>query len=161
MAKLIIILLIALVFEAVGVVWLSLGLKQIGPVQSVSGAEIARVVGRAITNRDFLLGVLFETIFFVLLLTLLKNWDVSLVWPLTSLGFVITTLAAKYLRHEEVTGLRWSGVLLIMMGAALVAWSEKVKPASPVAATAQGCIKLAILSPRGTSGERTEERGNQ
>ncbi len=66
---------------------------------------------------------------------MLKNWDVSLVWPLTSLGFVITTLAAKYLRHEEVTGLRWSGVLLIMMGAALVAWSEKVKPASPVAAT--------------------------
>src|SRR6266581_6524593 len=25
----------------------------------------------------------------------------------------------------------------------------------------EGCIKLAILSPRGTSGERTEERGNQ
>src|SRR6266704_4508672 len=25
----------------------------------------------------------------------------------------------------------------------------------------QGCIKLSILSPRGTSGERTEERGNQ
>jgi hypothetical protein len=25
----------------------------------------------------------------------------------------------------------------------------------------QGCIKLTILSPRGTSGERTEERGKQ
>jgi len=25
----------------------------------------------------------------------------------------------------------------------------------------QGCIKLSILSPRGTSGERTEERGYQ
>src|SRR6266849_2702045 len=25
----------------------------------------------------------------------------------------------------------------------------------------QGCIKLSILSPRGTSGERTEDRGNQ
>jgi hypothetical protein len=25
----------------------------------------------------------------------------------------------------------------------------------------QGCIKLTILSPRGTSGERTEARGNQ
>src|SRR5260370_32742437 len=103
MAKLIIILLIALVFEAVGVVWLSLGLKQIGPVQSVSGAEIARVVVRAITNRDFLLGVLFETVFFILLLTLLKTCDVCLLWPLTSLGFAITTLAPTYLRHEQVT----------------------------------------------------------
>ena len=27
--------------------------------------------------------------------------------------------------------------------------------------TGQGCIKLTILSLRGTSGERTEERGNQ
>ena len=32
-------------------------------------------------------------------------------------------------------------------------------PVNPVCL--QGCIKLSILSPRGTSGERTEERGNQ
>jgi drug/metabolite transporter (DMT)-like permease len=46
---------------------------------------------------------------------------------LIALGFVITTLAAKYVRHEDVTLLRWSGVVLITLGAMLVGWSGKAK----------------------------------
>jgi drug/metabolite transporter (DMT)-like permease len=135
MAKLILILLIALIFEAIGVVWLSHGLKQVGDLQQLTASGIVRFIGRGCTNRYILLGVLFELIFFVTLLVLLKNWDVSLVWPLTSLGFVLTTLAARFLRHEDVTALRWTGVVLIVIGAALVGWSEKSRtpPAAPAA----------------------------
>jgi drug/metabolite transporter (DMT)-like permease len=133
MAKLIVILSIALGLEAMGVVWLSHGLKQIGEPQGITLSEVTRLVGRGLTNRYILRGTLFEAIFFITLLVLLKNWDVSLIWPLTSLGFVITTLAAKYLRHEDVTVLRWSGVVLITLGAMLVGWSEKSK-APPAAA---------------------------
>jgi uncharacterized membrane protein len=129
MVKLLCILLVALSLESVGVVFLSQGLRQIGQMQQISPGEIARMVGRGLGNGHILLGMLFETIFFVLLLILLKNWDVSLIWPLTSLGFVLTTLAAKHIRHEEVSSLRWTGVTLIMIGAALVGWSEKEKKA--------------------------------
>ena len=138
MTKLVCILLVALVFEAIGVVWLSHGLKQIGELEQITVGEIWRLLSRGVTNRYVLLGTLFETIFFVTLLVLLKNWDVSLIWPLTSLGFIITTLAAKYLRHEDVSALRWGGVILIVAGAALVGWSEKKKPApaAPIAGLA-------------------------
>jgi len=136
MAKLIGILLIALVLEAVGVVFLSQGLRQIGEMQQVNFSEVARLIGRGSTNAQILLGMLFETIFFVALLIMLKNWDVSLISPLTSLGFVLTTLAAKYIRHEDVTTLRWTGVILIMIGASLVGWSEKGKEAQSVRPTA-------------------------
>jgi drug/metabolite transporter (DMT)-like permease len=129
MPKLIGILLVALTLEAVGVVLLSEGLRQIGEIQQYSVGEIARIVGRGVCNSYILLGVLFETVFFIGLLIMLKTWDVSLIWPLTSLGFVLTTLAAKYIRHENVSALRWSGVLLIMIGASLVGWSEKAKEA--------------------------------
>jgi drug/metabolite transporter (DMT)-like permease len=132
MFKLILILLAALVLEAIGVVFLSHGLKQAGELAERTLPEMLRLAGRCLTNAHFLAGVLMETIFFLALLYLLKNADVSLVWPLTSLGFVLTTLAAKYIRHEEVSALRWSGVFLIMAGAALVAYSEKLK--SPPAA---------------------------
>jgi len=134
MAKLIIILLLALVFEAIGVVFLSHGLKQIGQLQQFGLGEIARLVARGATNPYILLGTLLETIFFVSLLVMLKTWDVSLIWPLTSLGFVLTTLAAKWIRHEEVSGLRWGGVVLIVIGAALVGWSEKNKTSTKTAA---------------------------
>ena len=127
MTRLIIIMLIALVLEAMGVVYLSTGWKQIGEPKSITVSEVGRLVGRGITNRNILLGVLMETIFFVSLLVMLKVWDVSLIWPLTSLGFVLTTLAAKYIRHEDVNSMRWAGVFLIVAGAVLVGYSEKLK----------------------------------
>jgi drug/metabolite transporter (DMT)-like permease len=135
MTKLIAILLIGLVLEAVGVVFLSQGLHEIGEVKKVSAAEIGRIIGRGACNRNILLGVVFEAMFFGVLLYLLSQKDVSLIWPLTSLGFVITALAARMVRHEEVSALRWTGVAIIVIGAALVAWSEqtKAKSATPPA----------------------------
>jgi drug/metabolite transporter (DMT)-like permease len=131
MTKMIVILLLGLVFEAVGVVFLSQGLHEIGEVKTISAGEITRVVARGATNRHILLGTLLETVFFGVLLYLLSVRDVSLIWPLTSLGFVLTALAARLVRHEEVSALRWTGVVIIVIGAALVAWSEHTKPNPP------------------------------
>ena len=137
MTKILIVLILALVVEAVGVVFLSKGLKQIGEVQTVSAGEIGRIIGRGATNPSVLLGVALEAAFFGALLYLLSQRDVSLIWPLTSLGFVITAIAAKYILKEEVSALRWAGVALIVVGAALVSYSEeaKAKPAEPASAT--------------------------
>jgi drug/metabolite transporter (DMT)-like permease len=127
MTKLIVILLLGLIFEAVGVVFLSQGLHEIGELKTVSPAEISRIIVRGVSNRSILLGTLLEAIFFGVLLYLLSQRDVSLIWPLTSLGFVLTALAARMVRHEEVSTLRWTGVIIIVIGAALVAWSEQAK----------------------------------
>src|SRR3989442_4482203 len=135
MIKLIAILIVALLFEAVGVVFLSKGLKEIGELERVSGAEIRRLIIQVATNCDIVLGVFFEAIFFAGLLVLLAKADVSLIWPLTSLVFVLTTAAARFIRNEDVTPLRWTGVVLIMIGAGLVGWSDKQKaPRPPVVA---------------------------
>jgi drug/metabolite transporter (DMT)-like permease len=131
MARLTFILIVALVVEAVGVVWISQGLREIGEMRESSFREAGRLLGRGLTNRWFVLGVFCELIFFALLLVLLRSRDVSLVWPLTSLGFVLTALAARFLRHEEVSPLRWAGVALIVLGAALVGWSEVRKSPPP------------------------------
>ena len=131
MFKIIVILLIALVLEAVGVVYLSAGLRQIGEPQQLTSAEIGRLILRGATNRQILLGVLFEAVFFGALLYLLSQRDVSLIWPLTSLGFVITALAARLFLNEEVSWVRWCGVALIVLGAGLITWSEKMKERKP------------------------------
>lgn len=127
MSKYIFILLIALLFEAVGVVFLSKGLKEIGEVSRISVSEVIDIIGRGAKNPSLLIGVLFEAIFFGALLYLLSQRDVSLIWPLTSLGFVITAVAARFFLNEQVSGVRWAGVLLIVLGAGLVTWSEKLK----------------------------------
>ena len=143
MTKILIVLILALVVEAVGVVSLSKGLKQIGEVQTVSAGEIGRIIGRGATNPSVLLGVALEAAFFGALLYLLSQRDVSLIWPLTSLGFVITAIAAKYILKEEVSALRWAGVALIVVGAALVSYSEKAKTKPPESAPAAQTITAA------------------
>ena len=95
------------------------------------------MVARGAANRNILLGVFFEAVFFGCLLYLLSQRDVSLMWPLTSLGFVITAIAAKLFLHEQVSLVRWAGVALIVVGAALVSYNEKAKskPARTPSAT--------------------------
>jgi drug/metabolite transporter (DMT)-like permease len=110
----------------VGVVYLNKGLKQVGEVERVSAAEVLRIVRNGATNSNILLGVFFEAIFFGTLLVLMSRGTVSFIWPLTSLGFVLTTIAAKFILHEEVSPLRWCGVLLIMLGAGVITYTEKV-----------------------------------
>lgn len=127
MSKILIILIAGLVCEAIGVVFLSKGLKQIGEVKQVTAAEIWRAVKAGASNRNILLGVALEAAFFVALLVLLSRSDVSFIWPLTAMGFVLTTLTAKYLLHEEIPPMRWCGVLLIMLGAGLITFTEKAK----------------------------------
>ena len=128
MAKLLIVLLVALTVEAVGVVFLSKGLKQIGQADTISVREIVRLVRRGAANPSILLGVALEAAFFGALLYLLSQRDVSLIWPLTSLGFVLTALSARLLLNEQISALRWAGVVLIVIGAGLVSYSEKHKP---------------------------------
>ena len=127
MTKILVILIAGLVCEAIGVVFLSKGLKQVGEVKQVTAAEIWRVVKAGATNPNILLGVALEAAFFIALLVLLSRSDVSFIWPLTAMGFVLTTLTAKYLLHEEIPPMRWLGVLLIMLGAGLITFTEKAK----------------------------------
>src|SRR5580700_6137529 len=124
MAKILIVLVIAFTFEAVGVITLKKGLDVIGPRYTERKGtmpmwrNVLALVGDWFTTRDVLLGLLLETIFFVMLQYLLGQRDVSFVWPLTALSFVMTTLAAKFLLRENVDAIRWGGVALIILGAA-------------------------------------------
>jgi uncharacterized membrane protein len=127
MTRILIILVLALLVEAVGVVFLSKGLKEIGEVQQVNAREITRIIRRGAANPSILLGVALEAAFFAALLYLLSQRDVSLIWPLTSLGFVLTAISARLILHEVVSPLRWAGVILIVIGAGLVSYSEKAK----------------------------------
>jgi len=140
MIKLILILLIGLVFESTGVVLLKKGMSRIGEVKAVSAGEVARVIKAGAANPQILLGVFFEALFFACLLVLMPKSDISFLWPLTGLSFVFATFAAIWFLDERVSGLRWAGVVLIMLGAALISYSEQAKDKTsqtPAAAAAK------------------------
>jgi len=127
MVKLLLILLIGLVFESTGVVLLKKGMTQIGEVRTINSREIARVTKAGLTSPQILLGVFFEALFFLCLLVLMSRSDISFLWPMTGLSFVFATLAAVWFLNEHVSSVRWIGVLLIVIGAGLISYSEQHK----------------------------------
>jgi drug/metabolite transporter (DMT)-like permease len=139
MTELLIILFIAFAFEAFGVILLKTGITRITARYGARAATTPRwkniliLLGDWFTTGPVLLGLLLETIFFIMLQYLLAQRDVSFVWPLTSLSFVMTTLAAQFILKEKVDGLRWGGVALIMLGAALISFGEHNKEKAPPA----------------------------
>lgn len=149
MTKILIILLIAFTFEAFGVIALKKGINEIGAQYTGRKASlpvwknVVTLVGNWFTNKNVLFGLLLETIFFILLQYLLGQRDVSFVWPLTAVSFIMTTLAAQFLLHERVDTLRWSGVALIVLGAALISYGEhaKEKPEPPAATQSDAAAK--------------------
>ena len=137
MAKLLLILFIGLVFESTGVVLLKKGMSEVGSVSGVNAAKVLRVVKAGIVNPRILLGVFFEALFFVCLLILMAKSEISFLWPLTALSFVFATFAAMWFLHEQVSTVRWAGVVLIMIGAALISYSEHAKSPVPSATTSR------------------------
>ena len=125
MTKLLVILLIGLVFESTGVVLLKKGMDKIGEMQGVSVREVMRVVKAGAVSPQILAGVFFEALFFVCLLILMSKSDISFLWPLTGLSFVFATFAAMIFLGETVSALRWAGVVLIVIGAGFISYSEK------------------------------------
>ena len=128
MAKLLLILIIGLIFESAGVVSLKRGITQIGDMKEVSVAELVKVVKAGVTNASVLPRVFCEPVLFASLLFLMAKSDISFLWPLTAMSFVFATFAAMWFLHERISTVRWAGVVFIMIGAALISYSEHAKP---------------------------------
>ena len=56
-------------------------------------------------------------------LVVLSKLDVSVAYPMVSLGYVVNAIAAYYLFEESVTVMRMSGIFVILLGVFIVARS--------------------------------------
>ena len=123
MTILLIILLIGLVFESTGIILLKKGMNTIGQMHGYSVSEIVRVAKAGVTSPQIILGVFFQALYFFCLLILMSASDISFLWPLTALSFVFATFAAMIFLSETVSKIRWTGVILIMIGVGFI-WAS-------------------------------------
>ena len=120
MFRTIMVLIVGLGLESVGNVLLSKGMKQVGEVTSFTIPALFNVLLRGATNPTVIAGVALDALFFVCLLIALSITEVSIVLPLTAVGYLTTAMTAKILLHEDVTGMRWLGIAIVVVGCIIV-----------------------------------------
>ena len=118
--KTIIVLFTGVCLESLGNVLLRKGMKEVGEVTSFSIPALFNIFIKGITNLTVISGVALDAMFFACFLIALSWTEVSVVLPLTAIGYVTTAIFAKIILHEEITALRWAGTIAIVLGSIMV-----------------------------------------
>lgn len=110
------------VFAAAGDSMLSHGMKQTG---NISLHHLSSLL-TAVLNPWVAVGILLLLAFFASYMNALSWADLTYVLPATSLGYVLLALVARFALHEQVSALRWMGIVLISGGVGFVAGGPSV-----------------------------------
>ncbi len=108
--------------DSAGDVLLTRGMKQVGEISTLRWRELLAIARKVLSNRSFLSAIFFISVTFVSFLTVLSWADLSLIFPATSLIYVVSTLGARFILGETVTLERWAGILLVCLGVALTSF---------------------------------------
>ncbi len=119
-ARILLIMLAAVVALACGETALSKGMKQVGRVEGVWTAQALAVLrnGWIFAGLVLLLGHL------GLYMLALKRADLSFALPLTAASYPLAAVLARFYLREDVGTARWLGTLVITAGVAIVALGD-------------------------------------
>jgi drug/metabolite transporter (DMT)-like permease len=109
-----------IVLGAAGQLFMKRGMGEIGEVGSVGELFHPSTLWQMLTNPFVFGGVVMYAVALILWLGALSQLEVSMIYPLLSLGYVLTALFAFAFLHEVVTLARWVGILLITLGCYLI-----------------------------------------
>ena len=120
------VLIIAIVAQAAGNVFLTRGMKAVAATASEGGglmnmvSQSLHAALQAARSPEVWVGTLLLIVFFALYSAALSWADLSFVLPATAISFVITTVGAKLYLKEEISPMRWAGIVLVCAGVALI-----------------------------------------
>jgi drug/metabolite transporter (DMT)-like permease len=117
------VLILAIVSQAMGNVYLAKAMKTITLASAGAGDDLIATAARAATNPVLWLGTLLLVVFFVLYSAALSWADLSFVLPATAFGYVLNVAAGHYFLNESVSPTRWAGSVIITFGVFLVSRS--------------------------------------
>jgi len=103
-----------------GELCVSRAMKAVGEVKDFRPASLIKVAARALRVPWMWAGLSLMGAAFFALLAVLSIENVSLVVPVTALSYAAGALGGKFFLGEQVTRRRWTGVLLVCVGVALV-----------------------------------------
>lgn len=138
MFKTMLLMVLAVSAGTVGDLLLAKGMKELGDLSTMNLRGIMEVALRAMTEWKIVVGTAMLALFFFLWLAVLSWEDLSVALPLQALNYVLVALLAKYILHEQISPLRWVGIIMVCIGVMLITKSS--------ADTKQASAEIAVTS---------------
>ena len=118
-----VVLLLAILAQAAGDVYLSRGMRRIAAASRLDENDILGLIYQGLTSPTIWLGIGLLGVFFALYAAALSWADLSFVLPATACGYVLNVACGAYFLNEVVTPARWMGSLCICLGVVCVSRS--------------------------------------
>jgi len=112
--------LICVFLSAIGQFTMKIGMGEVGEIATVRQLFNLDTLFRMFTNPHVLTGLFLYAVSVTLWLGALSTLDVSLMYPLASLAYIVTAIVAFIFLKENITLLRWAGILLVVGGCFLI-----------------------------------------
>lgn len=113
----IILLLISVILGAFGQFSMKKGLKN-KPIEL--NELVSTKIFSTLFEPNVFLGALLYVVATLIWFVVLSNAELSFAYPLIALGYIITSVLAYFFLSENITVLRWLGIILIVIGAILI-----------------------------------------
>lgn len=119
-----IVLIIAILAQTAGDVYLTKGMKAI-VVEGAGLSQFLQIALQVGQNPSVLIGTALLIVFFALYSAALSWADLSFVLPATAFGYVLNVAAGYYFLNETVSPIRWAGAAIITLGVVFVSRSDE------------------------------------
>lgn len=124
MAFSITLVIICIIGAGLGQVLLKAGISQLGNISDFSSFFQLQTLLKIITNSYIITAFIFYGLIVLLWLGAISNFNVSFLFPLSSLTYLVTAFAAWLILKETISPLHWIGICLIIGGCVLIAISK-------------------------------------
>lgn len=124
MFKTLMLMLLAVTAGTVGDILLAKGMKELGDLSTMNLRGIIEIAIRAMTEWKIVVGTAMLALFFFLWLAVLSWEDLSVALPMQALNYVLVAVLAKYYLHEQVSPLRWAGIVMVCIGVMMITKSS-------------------------------------
>jgi drug/metabolite transporter (DMT)-like permease len=115
-----ILVLICILAGAAGQIFWKEGMSGMGRISGMGELLQVKTMWDIFTNKFIIFGVILYAVSVFLWLGAMSTLDVSFMYPLLSLGYIVTAILAFVFIGENITLLRWAGIVVIIAGCFMI-----------------------------------------
>jgi drug/metabolite transporter (DMT)-like permease len=124
MLRVIIAMTIASAATAMGQILIRRGMQAVGSLETYAPLALVAYFAQAFGNFYVIAGTVLNAVFYFLLLITLSWTGVTVALPFSALEYGFAAMLAVIILQEQVTPLRWVGIMLVVFGIILISMSH-------------------------------------